>query len=291
MLDRALRMGRLFWIASAGALVLGCGGSSSSAIGDPTGGDGGTTAEGGSAATYTLDDVCERTAPKVCAVRKPCCEKAWGYDDAACIAQAKADCAKDVADARGGRATFHPERIDACLAKLQPLVDACYETVDLLYRAFEISECRIFEGQLAEGAKCERDSQCAPATVSNAFVDCNDTRKVCTVTRLLSEGEACAYGDASPGFCAKGLFCDAPLGQSNAGTCKKATPLGERCNADKLLSLECGLGAYCDRASGKCAAAKGDGATCDTAFECRSLSCEDRTCRQAKPIVDAIECK
>ncbi len=296
-------MGRLFSFscafACAGALVLACGGSTSSGITDPAAGDAGTSsADGGSGTTttYTLDNVCELTAPKVCALRKPCCEKTFGYDEAGCIAEAKADCAKDVADARGGRMTFHPERVDPCLAKFQSILDGCYETVDLLYRAFEITECRVFEGQLTDGAKCERDSQCAPASGPSAFVDCNDERKVCTVTRLLEEGAACAYGDGSPGFCAKGLYCDAPLGQSNAGTCKKATPLGADCNKNALLSLECGLGAYCDRTSGKCTTAKGDGAPCDTALECQSLSCEGtggpgKTCQKAKPIVDENECK
>lgn len=287
-------MGRHFWVACAAALVLACGGSTSSGIGDSTAGDAGTSSgEGGAvgATTYTLEDVCELTAPKVCAVRKPCCEKAWGYDEGACIAQAKADCAKDVTDARGGRMTFHPERVDPCLAKFQSILDGCYETVDLLYRAFEISECRVFEGRLPDGAKCERDSQCAPAGGSSAFVDCNDQSKTCTVTRLLSEGETCSFGDGSPGFCAEGLFCDVSIGQSSAGTCKKATPIGGSCAKSEALSLECGLGAYCDRDSGKCAAAKGDGATCETAFECRSLACEGKTCRQAKPIVNADECK
>lgn len=300
-MDRVPRMGRLSFIACAGALVLACGGSSSSGIGDSTANDAGTTSAdgggGGGPTAYTLDNVCKLTAPKVCELQKPCCEKTFGYDEAACLAQAEADCAKDVADARGGRMTFHPERIDPCLAKFEKILDGCYETIDLLYQAFDITECRVFEGQLTEGAKCERDSQCRPGAGPNEFVDCNDDRKVCTVTRLLEENDACAYGDGSPGFCAKGLFCDAPLGQSNAGTCKKATPLGATCNKDKLLSLECGLGAYCDRTSAKCTAAKGDGAPCETAFECRSLSCENgggggaKTCQQAKPIVDANECK
>lgn len=288
-------------VACACALVVACGGSSASGIAGPSSdagaaGDGGGTGTGTGAAAYTLDDVCERTAPKICELRKGCCEKTHGYDEAACLAQAKADCAKDVADARGGRMTFHPERIDPCLTTFEKLLDTCYETIDVLYEAFAIGECRVFEGQLAEGARCERDSQCSSPGGDGTFVDCNDERSVCTVTRLLSENEACAYGDASPGFCAKGLYCDAPIVQPGPGTCKKATALGDSCDKDQVIPLECGLGAYCDRTSAKCTKAKGDGAPCETAFECTSIRCEGppggtRTCQPAKPIVDAGECK
>lgn len=287
-------MGRLIGFACLGALVVACGGASSSPIGDSASGpDGGAAsrAEAGTTqAAYTLDDVCERTAPKVCELRRPCCQASFGYDEAACLAQAKADCEKDVADARAGRMTFHPDRIDACIEKYRSVLDECFETVDLLYRAFDIAECRIFEGTLAPGAKCERDSECAKPSDPGAFVDCNDASKTCTATRLSSDGEACSFGDGSPGFCKKGLYCDIAIGTSNAGTCKKATAIGEDCRADEPLALECGLGAYCDEATGKCAPAKADGATCATAFECRSLACE-KTCQPAKPLVDEDECK
>jgi hypothetical protein len=285
-------------------LVLACGGSSSSAIADPPATDGGTdgssttssSSSGSTGGAYTLDDVCDRTAPKICALRKSCCEKSHGYDEAACIANSKADCAKDVADVRGGRMTFHPELIDPCIAKFQPILDACFETIDLLFQAASIAECRIFQGQLDEGARCERDSQCKSGP-AGSFVDCNSEREACTYTRFFKEGEACRYGDSAGGFCEKGLYCDAPLGSSVPGTCKKATPVGSSCDTLKLISTECGLGAYCDRGTGKCTAAKDDGATCDTAFECKSLRCESggsgsgRKCQKPQPIVTESECK
>jgi hypothetical protein len=281
-------------------LVLACGGSSSSTIVDPPSGDGGadtssTSSSSGGNGGYTLDNVCDLIAPKICTLRKSCCEKSHGYDEAACLANAKADCAKDVTDTRGGRMTFHPELIDPCLAKFKPILDACFETIDLLFEAAAIADCRIFQGQLDEGARCARDSECKSGP-PGAFVDCNDERQVCTYTRFFKEGEACRYGDNAGGFCEKGLYCDAPLGSSVAGTCKKATPVGQSCDTLKLVSTECGLGAYCDRGSGKCAPAKDADAACDTAFECKSLQCESsgsggRKCLKPDPIVSENECK
>lgn len=280
------------------AVILACGGSSSSNITDPASTDGGSTSSssGGTSVPYTLDDVCERTAPKICELRKSCCEKSFGYDQAKCIENAKADCAKDVADTRGGRMTFHPELIDSCLTKFKPILDACFETIDLLLKAFDIAECRIFQGQFDEGAQCERDSQCKSGP-AGSFVDCNDERRVCTYTRLFKEGEACRYGEGSGGFCASGLYCDAPLGANVAGACKKATPLGSTCNSLAIVSTECGLGAYCDKGTGKCTAAKDEGATCDTGFECKSIKCDGggsgggKKCQPAEPLVTSSECK
>ena len=61
--------------------------------------------------------------------------------------------------------------------------------------------------------------------------------------------------------------------------------------------MECGFGAYCDRATAKCVPAKAEGAVCETAFECQSIKCEssgsggEKKCQPPKPIVDAEDCK
>src|SRR5262245_22754714 len=84
------------------------GNASSSGSSGSTTGDASTTQEGG-ATTYTLDNVCEKTAPLVCEMRKTCCLAGAGYDEAGCLAHAKAECAKDVAEVNAGREAFHPE--------------------------------------------------------------------------------------------------------------------------------------------------------------------------------------
>jgi hypothetical protein len=85
--------------------VTACSGSKGSDITDTT--DSGAS----SGPLYTLDDVCERVAPKICELTKSCCDKTGGFDQAGCIAHSKATCAKDVADVSGGRATFTPEKM------------------------------------------------------------------------------------------------------------------------------------------------------------------------------------
>jgi hypothetical protein len=191
--------------------------------------------------------------------------------------------------------TFHADLVDPCITKFQPLFDACFVTIDVLFQSADVAECRIFQGQLDEGARCERDSQCKSGP-AGAFVDCNEDRQACTYTRFFKEGEDCRYGDDGGGFCGKGLYCDAPLGGTAIGKCKKATPIGQSCDTLKLVSPECGLGAYCDKSSGKCTAAKDEGASCDTGFECRTLECDSsgsggRKCSPAEPIVKSSECK
>lgn len=286
------------WVVSCCAAAAACGGSTSSEITGPPGsgsgqgqgGDAGTTS-----AAYTLDDVCEKVVPKICEIRKPCCEKSGAYDEAGCIAHAKLECEADVADARGGRAAFHPERIDACLAKLPALYDTCTVTADLLYRVVkELPDCAAFEGQLAEGASCERDSQCARSDQPGELTDCDDTTKRCKRFRLLGEGAPCVLEEGA-NLCDQGLFCDASLAvKPPAGTCKKATPLDSPCDANNPLNLECGFGRYCAGATGLCALGKGAGAPCEGDLECAAGKCEgapgQQKCATPDSIVKPEEC-
>jgi hypothetical protein len=273
-------------------LIAACSGSSSNGIG----GSSDAGADGAAQSAYTLDDVCEKVAPKICAMRKSCCQDVSTYDEAGCIAHEKTECGKDVADVRAGRATFHPDDIDGCLVKLQPFFDTCYLTFDLLYRVAELLEtCRVFEGKLAEGAACERDSQCTSAP--GAFAGCDKDSKTCKLTRFFAEGEACSLGANAGGFCGKGLYCDADLGKNPpTGTCKKATPLGSACNAANPVNLECGLGSYCEKTTKVCTAGKTGGAPCASDLECASISCAGgsgsaKTCKPTQALVSPEQCK
>lgn len=291
-------MGR--WAAALGAalgLGLGlaaCSGASSSSIGGET--DAGLDGSDASA-TYTLDDVCGRIAPKICAMRKSCCEQAASYDEAGCVAHETTECGKDVSDVRAGRATFHPEIVDGCLTRLQPFFDNCYLTFDILYRVADLLRtCRAFEGQLAEGAACERSSQCASPTEARAIVGCDDATKTCKVTRFLAEGAACTLASGLPSVCDDGLYCDADLTKSPAsGTCKKATPRGAPCDATKAFDLECGFGSYCAATTRVCTAGKNGGAPCQEDLECASVSCvagtgTGKTCKPPGALVTPSEC-
>jgi hypothetical protein len=284
-----------------GVAVVACSGSDGSAVGsqeDAGAGDGGSSEDAADGApAYSLDDVCDQVAPKLCSARQPCCEETGGYDEAGCVAHSKAECAKDVSEVRAGREVFHPERVDPCLEKLKTLIDTCYVTFDLVLKvANEYRDCQVFEGSLADGAACERDSQCKPPSGPSEFVGCDGTTKVCKRTHLLAENDACTIADGLPDICGEGLYCDADLTlKPPSGTCKKATPIGQPCAKDEPFDLECGLGDYCEPSSGVCTKGKPAGSPCAGDLECASISCkgEDggKTCAQTDPVVKTEECK
>jgi len=230
--------------------------------------DAGSSAEG-----YTLDNVCDRTAPLICDLRKPCC--GTGYDEAACLARQRAECAKDVAAARAGAEQFHPERVDACIPKYRELFAQCTFTWELLQKEGPtLGACAIFDGKLGVGTACERSAQCQPSANPRDFTSCDDDTKKCKTLSFLAEGDACALGDGVTGFCGAGLYCDVDFATFK-GFCKKATSLGVPCDTSKKpLQLECGIGNYCDLSTGSCTVGKAGGTACNrTDLECASVKC------------------
>lgn len=266
----------------------------------PSADDGGAGDATNDAATnpsaYTLDNVCDRTGPKICAIRKSCCEKNGGYDEARCIAYSKTECEKDVAEARAGTMTFDPSIIDGCLAKLTPVIDRCTLTPDdFSFAAEALKDCRVFAGKLGQGLACTRDNQCAPSTTSDAFTSCDKTTKTCKTVRILAAGAVCSYEDGFDGICGKGLYCDIDLKAPapSKGVCRTALALGAECN-NQTKPLECGLGNYCD-GTNHCVVGKPGNATCSDNLECAALSCATGdagagTCKATNPVIDAAEC-
>ena len=286
-------------IATFAGIVVGCSGSVSPLL-PPPGNDGGNVSDapvgdaGGS--NYTLDDVCDRTASKVCALRAACCQSTGGYDEATCITREKEDCAKNVAEVRANTMTFAPALIDPCLAKVGPVIAACFFDLSKFESvAKTLNECRIFAGSLGEGVACERDAQCKPSADANAFASCNDQTKKCTTTRFLSAAANCELKDGLNALCGTGLYCDAPLVGPAKGTCKSALALGAEC-APAMRPLECGLGAYCDGDTKKCTETRGGGEPCNNALQCDSLKCVRAgdagtgTCAPQEPLAKARSC-
>jgi hypothetical protein len=251
-----------------------------------------TPAAGSPSPSYTLDDVCERTSAAICALEKPCCEIGGGYSDADCVARQTSQCAADVAEARAGREAFHPERIDRCLAALPKVLRACTFTFDVLYDAIsDFAECRVFDGALPEGSACERDGQCKANLGAFDMTSCDGTSHTCKTLHLLSQGEGCVLGDGMTALCGAGLYCDVSFAtQPLTGTCKPATPIGARCTKSAPIDLECGLGNYCEGATGLCTAAKTAGAPCKADLECASFKCGGAACTAPKPIVSREVC-
>jgi hypothetical protein len=293
-------MNRARWagaVASA-CVVWACSGSTTNPVAVVD--DGGASADGasadGGANVYTLDDVCKTVPAKICGLRKPCCEQTSTYDEAKCIAYEKAQCEKDVADTRAGKATFYPERVDPCLARLEPIFKSdCSLTFDVLYKLVnDLRDCNVFDGSLADGAACERGSQCKHSTAADELTGCDDDTKKCSTTKLLGENAPCSLADGESAFCGKGFYCDADLSKQPAvGTCKKATALGEQCDATKRpFSLECALGNYCEPTTSKCTAGNPGGTACIKAeeYKCASFKCDGAICR-ASTLVKDVDCK
>lgn len=309
-------MGTVRWAALAAlgfavgmGTVVACGGSSSDDTiksvdaGNTETGTGDDAADG----LYTLDNICDRTGPLICEIRKPCCEAASGpgFDQAGCLAEARKTCEADVAAARAGQATFHPERIDRCIPKYREVFAQCSVSVEVLQKyILELTECQAFEGQLPEGSVCERGSQCKPATNPNEASGCDDDTKKCRITKFLGEGDACTLGDGIPGICAEGLYCNVSFAsQPFTGVCKKKTSLGVACAKDQEpFNLECGLGNYCEKATAVCTIGKAGNVACANDLECASVSCTKPdagadagstpgTCKPLKSLAKPEECK
>lgn len=259
-----------------GCLFVGC---SSDGAGTP--GDAGV-----GSGSYTLDDVCDEVAPRLCGLRKPCCTAAGiGFDEAGCEADFKSKCALDVAAAKSGDETFDPSGLDACFAKLPDIFAKCTLTLtDVLTVPISLRACNAFAGKKGEGASCDRNSECAQSADQNTFVSCSDQTKTCTKLTIAKQGDGCDPSKGTP--CDVGLYCDAaPL--TTAGTCKTATPTGQAC---QMGSAECGIGSYCDPASKTCAAGKGAGDACILGPECASNTCTSGKCAVGTPFVKSAEC-
>jgi hypothetical protein len=283
--------------ASVLAAFAACGGSSPSSdlTASPQVDSGPATSADSGEAPYTLDDVCERTGPIVCDLRKGCCSSSVGYDEAGCLSRAKRECDADVADVRAGRAEFHGERIPGCIPRFKTVLSTCVlGPEDLAKTARTLMGCEAFAGQLVEGASCERTSQCKPGG-PDEFVSCNDETKKCTKIRLLAENQPCEIADSLPELCDDALFCDVDFGADSGklkGTCKKKTALGSRCTKP----LECGLGSYCHKATGVCVAGARGSSACTDNLECASLTCTKAdagpgTCEPLESLVKVEECK
>jgi hypothetical protein len=294
-------MGKLRGVSIAAlvsVMVTACGGSSGNDIVGPAPDGGGSGS--GSQGPYTLDNVCERTAPLTCEVRKPCCESGPGFDQNACIANAKKDCEADVAAVRAGQATFHGDRIDGCVPTFRTILSTCTLTFELLQKySRDIARCSAFEGTLPEGAPCERGSQCKPGATANEVAGCDGDTKKCRITKILAEGDTCTIGSGLPEICDDGLYCNVSFAsQPFTGVCKKKTSLSVACNKDQEpFQLECGLGNYCDKTTGVCTVGKTGNAACANDLECASVSCAKSgdagvgSCKPLESLVKPTECK
>ena len=233
------------------------------------------------ASKYTVENVCVLYAEALCAASVQCCTTSGvGHKPELCRKARYDLCQLGAADHLAGRAEFHPERVDACIAQAKAFFDACATfTVD---DYFKDNECDWvpFQGRLAEGATCEYTYQCAPPAKGGdprTLVGCVDRR--CTHFRYSGNaGAACTAGPGADKFCDVGLHCDLPDLTADPpvpGTCEPAIPLDQPCDPTEF---RCGLGNYCDALSGRCEKAKPLNAPCSSGAECESFECVANKC-------------
>ena len=285
---------------TGGAAGSGTGGAAGSGTGGAAGDSGGAGgASGGAAgsgggASYTLDNVCQLVAPKICAGEQSCCQSSgFGFDQAKCEAYVTGGCLQDVAEVKNGNMTFNPDNIDACLAVYKSAYDKCVLGLDdYIALVKDLNTCDTFVGKVPVGGSCTRDSECVRNDDPNVFVGCGETSKKCQETTILGANAACQIGAGVTAFCDNGLYCDvAIIGQPPYdGQCAKSTPEGQPCNGQKLIDLECGVGYYCNKSTSVCTQAKVGGAACVQDSECLSFSCAVGHCVAVEPIVDQASC-
>ncbi len=291
------------------------GDSGSSGIGGGAG-DGGAGGNGASAGsggtggtTYTLENFCTTTAPRICAARKACCEAHFGYDEAKCRSTYITDCAADAQGVISGEKTFHPEYIEQCAEALDSLYRTCEPTVLDGFEIFDgMRACAlVFQGMKTQGQNCGRSSDCKQSADPNVAMTCGGLLAVfnlgtCRRNEALPEGRGCEVGlGANPAVCRPGLWCDISLDvgvgtQPYQGTCQPAPDEGKPCTWFGGFDVQCGTGFYCSATSGgACTASHGGGTPCSAPNECQTTVCgtnpQPGVCTPTIPSVTPRECR
>ncbi len=239
--------------------------------------------EGVGGVSYTLDNICDTVAPGLCTDRESCCaDQGYSYDEAGCVARERETCEEDVARARAGDVSFHPELVDDCLVSAKAVFGSCVVAIsDLVDVRNDLVVCtKVFRGDKAEGAACTDESECA--LPDGGFADCEDDK--CVHSLVVGEGGSCSFDGGN--LCEDGLYCDNPDG----GMCKVSLAAGATCDPMKDF-LSCGLGSYCEGMTQKCTTSKASGEACDSPLQCVSLSCGASLCvGDGFSFVDESEC-
>lgn len=125
-----------------------------------------------------------------------------------------------------GRATYHPDQVDACFQTVR-----AFDCLDIEgVRVFQQGVCAgVFVGTVSVGGACLVDVECIGNRFCDRSVGCPGT-----CTELLAEGSNCEDDDQ----CSEGLTCD---GQSS--TCEMHVREGRSCGGG--VAPDCALGLTC----------------------------------------------
>ncbi len=275
-------------------------GGSAGSEGDGSSGAGAGGAAGAAGAPYdagpyALDSYCATASKESCAARKSCCTATLGYDAAECEKEFMLACEPAVEAVKNGDASFDPSTAADCIDLLGTYAGKCSDLTwsdRMAWQRAANVQCAIFRGKVGVDGDCTSSLNCAPTLEADAWTTCG-TQGKCKTVRFLKENDACSLPGPEADTCDDGLYCNAPtFPPGELGTCIKATARGAACDTAVEPNLECGLGSFCDAATGKCTeATKGAGESCTYGFECRSGSCAypGAFCTEPAP-VDVLAC-
>jgi len=241
----------------------------------------------GSGSNATLEEVqtsCNAFAARLCESAGPCCEQGGGFDEDECVRSfIEGVCTPAAQLAAAGLVTYDASSEEPCLAAHRRAHDVCYADWEGLLEIREDEElgCRVVIGAVPEGGSCQTDGQCAPPDGPGSSL-C--VKGLCRTVRQLGLGEECPYPLGDISTCEAGTYCTA-VEQGETGTCERSPGEGEACEK-VFLNPECGLGYYCDLATGVCKKAVNfGGPSCTQDNECVSFVCDRaaQVCREARP--------
>jgi hypothetical protein len=289
---------RLASIAIVSSLIIACGGkvpaeefnADSGPDTAATGGDTSTTPTDGTVSDSTptptdgpitsdakpTPDTCKKFVGGICNDKtKACCEKSgltWSAD--ACNSGLDYYCNALVDEVALGRATYHPEYLDACVKGWEDSLAKC-EVSGLESAKYQIPCAQLFNGLIKPGETCKgtRYAECESPPGFGSYCDkkAGATSGRCRAYGFVGKGEGCNFAGSTVRYCDTGLYCDIT---SPTSTCKAITPLGGMCaGAD---DYSCGYTAKC--ADGKCTALGAEGAMCSINEDCMSYECTMGKC-------------
>jgi uncharacterized lipoprotein YbaY len=233
------------------------------------------------AAPVSLSDAPTKLVAAYCAGYGNCCaSKGFAFNATVCDANASSQVSPDTICPAPG--VYDPQAGGNCIAELQAALSTCSSS------GSATSACdRMCNGNVAPGAACNRNSDCAlPAngTVSCALADASSTTTVCIVRTRGKAGDACsetctetadgnglgcsmsiAAGTASPPTSsAASCYTNDSLYCTSSFVCQPLIAIGSACgNSDVCVD-----GAYCDFTTTRCAAKIAAGASCSGGASC-----------------------
>lgn len=244
---------------------------------------------GGGVPVYTLDNLCEHFAERVCGAREGCCRAVgYPYDALRCTALQEAQCRSSLGLVEEGLVEVDLSFADACFEEYERLIARCVlSPSQLTYELFDLSQScgRLFRGTQPRGAACSFDVECALS--DDAVGMCDDDASICVELRVRESTESCNLtGD----FCKPGLFCDLdPTVTPYVGSCAPVQALGGPCDPAAVVS-PCGPGNFCEAPSETCTRGRAEGESCANDVMCASLACDGGQCLGSPPLVDALDC-